>query len=508
MMPLHSFKAKFALLAALLSGLVLAGFAVLAVAVIRRTGLERVDRELLALGDPQVRRGQPPDHWERFDRSLGVLYGEGQSDQYVIRVTDRQGQLLYASPHWPAAANVAVRDLPLPAKAAEPDLPPPPQPEFMPPPRADGRNDRRDAPRPPDRDGFERAPPPHMRLLTPCFVTLAADHRMWRFAVLGNEQVALAVGTDLAGFQAEVRRFRNTCLVTAPAALLLLAAAGWLLAVQALRPVNVLTHVAGGITAAGLDRRVPSLPADREFQNLIDVINAMLARLERSYRQATRFSADAAHELKTPLTILQGQLEQAVQDAASGSREQRTCAELLEEVQRLKTIVRKLLLLAQADAGLLRLNLQRVDLAVLVRDVADDIRTQAPNATVAVDAAADIQVPGDADLLNQAIQNLASNAMKFNDERRVIRLTLRASARQAALTVANTGPGIPDGERERLFERFYRADKARNRRVDGSGLGLSLAREIARAHGGDLTFDRSDADLTVFTLVLPLGATS
>lgn len=507
-MILRSFKAKFALLAVLLSGLVLAGFAFLAMTTMARTGLERVDRELLALGDPQVRRAQPPNHWERFDHSLGVLYGEESSDQYVIRVTNRQGQLLYVSPHWPAAMSLTALNAPAQAVSSAPERPPPQErPAFEPPPHRLDELDRHGPP--PGRDGFEpNAPPAQMRLLAPCFVTRTAGRRTWRFALLGNEQVALVVGTDLAGFQAEIRQFRNTCLVAAPAALLWLAVAGWLLAVQALRPVKVLTHVAAGITAAGLDQRVPSMPADREFQNLIDVINAMFARIERSYRQATRFSADAAHELKTPLTILQGQLEQAVQTAVSGSREQRASAELLEEVQRLKAIVRKLLLLAQADAGQLRLNMQRVDLAALVREVGDDIRTQAPGGKLQIEAAGVVCVKGDVDLLTQAIQNLASNAMKFNDERGVIQLTLHAKTRQAVLTVANTGPGIPDGERERLFERFYRADKARHRRVDGSGLGLSLAREIARAHNGDLTLDRSDASLTVFTLVVPLGAAS
>ncbi len=209
----------------------------------------------------------------------------------------------------------------------------------------------------------------------------------------------------------------------------------------------------------------------------------------------------------TLLTILQGQLEQAVQRAASGSREQLAAAELLEEVQRLKEIVRKLLLFAQADAGQLRLNLQRVDLAGMVRDAGDDIRDQAPGVRLQVEAAGGVLVEGDPDLLNQALQNLASNARKFNDERQEIRIALRAESGRAVLTVANTGPRIPVGDRERLFERFYRADKARNRRVDGSGLGLSLAREITHAHGGDLTLDRSDADLTVFTLTLPLAGT-
>lgn len=511
-MPLRSFQAKFALLAVLLAGLVLAGFAVLAMRTISRLGLDRVDRELLALGDPQVRRPQPPEHWPHFDRSLAVLYGDEQADQYVICVTDPALHPIYAATRWPAGVTLAALGV------SERRVEPPPAPQFRlptpgagrpgppPQPRPDGPELREFPPGGPRGPGGNPLAGPPLRPLPPRFVTQAADGRTWRFAILGNEQVTLVIGTDLAGFQAEIRRFRTTCLVAAPAALLLLAAAGWLLALQALRPVKVLTQVAGSITAAGLDRRVPAMAADREFRELIDVINRMLARIERSYRQATRFSADAAHELKTPLTILQGRLEQAVQGAESGSAGQRVYAELLEEVQRLKSIVRKLLLLAQADAGQLRLNTQRIDVGELVQGVAEDIRDQAPGVRLHVEINSGLVVAGDPDLLGQAIQNLASNALKFNDERQAVQVVLRAAGGRAVLSVSNTGAGIPAGEQERLFERFYRADQARNREIDGSGLGLSLAREIARAHGGDLVLDRSDASLTTFTFTLPLGS--
>jgi heavy metal sensor kinase len=515
-MLVRSFQAKFALLAVLLAGLVLAGFAVLAMRTISRLGLERVDRELLALGDPQVRRPQPPEHWPHFDRSLAVLYGDDQADQYVICVTDPALHPVYAAARWPAGVKLAdlgvaerhVTPLPLPQFRPPPDAAPGGRPGLRPPPRPDEPELREPFPGAPRGPGGNPQAGPPLRPEPPRFVTQAAAGRTWRFAVLGNDQVTLVIGTDLAGFQAEIRRFRNTCLVAAPAALLLLAAAGWLLALRALRPVKVIAHVTGGITAAGLDRRVPVMAADREFRELIDVINGMLARIERSYRQATRFSADAAHELKTPLTILQGQLEQAVQAAPAGSLEQRTCAGLLEEVQRLKSIVRKLLLLAQADAGQLRLNRQRIDVGEMVQRAAEDLRDQAPDIRLQVAAEGGVFIDGDADLLGQALQNLLSNACKFNDDRKDIRIALHAAGGRARLTVANTGAGIPAAEQDRLFERFYRADQARNREVDGSGLGLSLAREIARAHGGDLVLDRSDAELTRFALTLPLAAES
>ena len=173
----------------------------------------------------------------------------------------------------------------------------------------------------------------------------------WRVALLVHPGGRLLLGSDLSELAAENARYRNAFLLAAPLALLLLAGAGGWVAARALRPVEAITATARRITARDLGERVPAVRADREIAQLIEVINGMLERLERSFRQAARFSADAAHELKTPLTILQGQLEQSLQETPDGSPFQRTLSDLLDEVQRLRSIVRKLLLLAQADAG-------------------------------------------------------------------------------------------------------------------------------------------------------------
>jgi two-component system, OmpR family, heavy metal sensor histidine kinase CusS len=294
--------------------------------------------------------------------------------------------------------------------------------------------------------------------------------------------------------------------VAAPIALLLLSAAGWLLAGRALRPVQILTRVAAGVTARGLDQRVPATSADREFQALIDVINGMLERLEHSFRQATRFSADAAHELKTPLTILQGQLQQALQSAPAESAEQRRYADLIEEVQRLKIIVRKLLLLAQADSGQMRLSVERVDLSAAVKELCEDARQLAPGLRVEEDVEPGVAVMADPDLLRQALQNLVSNAIHYNREAGRVAFGLRRQDRQAVFALTNTlSPGTPI-DPGRLFERFYRGDKARSRRnADGAGLGLSLAREIVRAHQGDLVLRELRDDAVTFALTLPLA---
>jgi signal transduction histidine kinase len=197
----------------------------------------------------------------------------------------------------------------------------------------------------------------------PSFATVRAGTESWRLAVAGNEQAVFVVGTSLTEVEADLRRLRNTFLLAVPAILAVLFAAGWLLAGRALRPVKAIAQTTAGITAHRLSERVPPGGAAREFRQLIDVINEMLERLEKSFQQAARFSADAAHELKTPLTVLQGQLEGAIQHAAPGSEEQQRYNALLEEVQRLKSIAQKLLLLARADAGQLALNAAPVDLS-------------------------------------------------------------------------------------------------------------------------------------------------
>jgi len=314
------------------------------------------------------------------------------------------------------------------------------------------------------------------------------------------------MGMRLDVFAAEMGQMRNALLIALPLALLLIGAGGWVLAQRALRPVRKLAFTAEGITAKGLDQRIAIEDDDAEFVRLITIFNRMLDRLEQSFGQAVRFSADAAHELKTPLTILQGELEQALQDAAPGSREQQAYNELLEEVQRLKEIVRKLLLLSRADAGQLTLNLEPVNLSEAVAAVGEDTEVMAPGVTVRRDLAPDLWVNADPDLLGQALRNLASNAIKYNREGGWIEFRLHRAGQTVRLTVTNTGDGIPPADRDRVFERFYRADPAHGRQTDGVGLGLSLAREIARAHQGDLVLEDGAEGTTAFTMVLPATA--
>ena len=486
---LHSFKLKMALFSVCTSGLILLAFALLFMAMIRRAGLERIDRELHGVAQAQMRRPESPEHWARFDASLAAMFGEERPRPFLVKVIDREGHPVYTSPNWPATlSDAALKRSGFFTRRDTPDLRSPPEPLRF----RQGR---------PPGEG----PPPRLIPKPPRFITVQIERRLWRLIMMDNDAMALIVGADLSGFQSDLKRHWNLFAVASPLALLLLAAAGWLLAGQALRPVKILTQVAGGITAKGLDQRVQAGGADQEFQALIDVINGMLNRLEISFLQAARFSSDAAHELKTPLTILQGQLNQALRSAPADSDEQRTYAGLLEETQRLKSIVRKLLLLAQSDAGRLRLSLESVDLSAEIAALCEDVPLLAPGLKVRGELAPHVCVKADPDLLRQVVQNLFSNATKYNREGGTLECRLWQEGPSVTFTLANTTDSELQIDRGRLFERFYRGDPSRSRQVDGSGLGLSLAREISRAHGGELIMDAGETreGWIAFRLTLP-----
>lgn len=213
-----------------------------------------------------------------------------------------------------------------------------------------------------------------------------------------------------------------------------------------------------------------------------------------------------AHELKSPLTVLQGELEHALQAADDGSEQQQTFNALLEEVHRLKAITQKLLLLSRADAGQLPLEKNPLDFSLLVAEAGEDIEDMAPGIRVERDIAPGVQVAADPDLLRQLMQNLISNAVNYNRRGGWIGLNMARNGTSACLSVSNTADGLAAIQLDKLFERFYRADPSRSRDAGGSGLGLSLAREIARMHSGDLKARIVGADTICFELTLPMSA--
>jgi two-component system heavy metal sensor histidine kinase CusS len=345
----------------------------------------------------------------------------------------------------------------------------------------------------------------------------------WRAARVAQKGVTGWVAADLAAPEAEIKdALKDALSVVIPLALALTALGAWVLARYTIRPVNRLREAMRQMNTRALDQRLPSHDEDREFEELIAAYNTMLARLESSFHQASRFSADAAHELKTPLTILRGRLENALQRLGRHSQSQSLArgdradpmdahhalvdelAELLDEVGRLSAITRKLLLLSQADAGQLALSREPVDLSRLLHELRDDADMMAEGHTLDWDIPPGATVVADALLLRQALNNLLSNALRYSLPGSAIGLRLDLTPDWVSLTFSNPCQALSNADKARVFDRFFRADRAHSRRVDGTGLGLSLSREIARAHGGELALVDEPADENHFAIRLTL----
>jgi heavy metal sensor kinase len=293
-------------------------------------------------------------------------------------------------------------------------------------------------------------------------------------------------------------------LIALPLAVGIAALGGWGVAGRALRPVRAATEAAAGITPARLDQRLPVPPVQDEIADLTRVINAMLERMERSFRQAERFAADASHEIRTPLTIIKGEVESALRGTDLAKPVQERLLSVQEEISRLQRVTEQLLLLARLDAGAAQLRHEPVDLARIVREACDDVELVASTHDVVIDISAVGEgfVLGDDEQLRRVVLNLLDNACKFNERGGRIACSLRREEDSILLVIANTGAGIPAELRARVFQRFFRADAARSR--GGHGLGLSLCREIVQAHGGSLELVRDSAPgMTEFCILLP-----
>lgn len=220
---------------------------------------------------------------------------------------------------------------------------------------------------------------------------------------------------DIETFDQGMDQLKRSYYLVLPLALVLAVSGAWLIAQRSLRPVNALTRAVEGVTEVGLDQRIEGSGYETEFQRLIRMHNEMMGRLEKAFYQATRFSADASHELKTPLARLQAEIEAALKNAPHESSDQQVYASLLDEIERLKGITEKLLLLSTSDTGKLKLTLESVNLSEMLKNVVEDCEARAEDRAIDATIPEDVFVEADTVLLEQAIQNLATNAFRYSD---------------------------------------------------------------------------------------------
>jgi len=306
--------------------------------------------------------------------------------------------------------------------------------------------------------------------------------------------------------------------------LVLAGSGGWLLARRALRPVDQMTMTARRIEAEHLAQRLEGAEVNDELGRLARTLNEMLARLEAAFAQVRRFSADASHELKTPLTVLRGEVEVALRNPRDPVEYRRVLTSVLEEVESMTVLVDDLLLLARADAGALRWDMTPVELDRLVEEVAKEgeVLGRGKQVPVKIQEIEPLVVQGDGPRLKQLLRNLVDNSVKYTPSGGQVTLALRAvrcetpatnskfetqsspSPHWAEIEVRDTGIGIAAEALPRIFERFYRVDPARSRETGGAGLGLCIAKTIAEAHGGRIEVQSTPGVGSAFTLLLPL----
>ncbi len=334
----------------------------------------------------------------------------------------------------------------------------------------------------------------HMRVLTAALTNSRGE-------VLGYVQTATSMQV--------VDRARSQMLIVLVlggiGAVAAAAAIGWLAADRALRPLSVITQTAQQISRADdLSRRIPvEGPGDDEVTRLASAFNASMERLEQLFVAQRRFLADVSHELRTPLTAVRGNVDLLER---MGGADPESLRDIRSEAERMTRLVGDLLLLAQADSNSLPLARAPIDLDTLLLDTARETRVLDRSIQIVVGEIDQASVLGDPDRLKQVVLNLVTNAIKYTPAGGRVTLGLSRVEGWARLTVTDTGIGIPVAEQAKIFDRFYRVDKARSRAMGGAGLGLSIAMRITQLHGGrlEVTSEGVPGKGSTFVLWLPL----
>jgi signal transduction histidine kinase len=280
---------------------------------------------------------------------------------------------------------------------------------------------------------------------------------------------------------------------------------GWFLMRRALSPITRLTQAVEHLNTSNLNQQLARTGNGDELDRLTEVFNDMTHRLDESFQRIREFTLHASHELKTPLSLMRNELDTALHDESLSSSERQRVTSLLEEIERLTHIVDGLMFLTKADTGLLALEKTQLRLDELVRDAADDAEVLAHPHQIQcrIEACEPVSVAGDRRRLRQLLLILTDNAVKYNHAGGRLTLALRRRDGHAELTVTNTGPGIPQEQLERVFDRFFRGDPSHNREVDGCGLGLTIAQRLVQAHGGEIFIESNLQRQTSVAVRLP-----
>src|SRR5437016_1552809 len=328
-------------------------------------------------------------------------------------------------------------------------------------------------------------------------------------ARIGARPVLVQVARSEGPIAQNLQQLINILLLGLPFAIAVAGIGGYLLARRALAPIDRMSERARSINAERLNDRLPVDNPDDELGRLAGVFNETLTRLESSFDQMRRFTADASHELRTPLTAIRSVGEVGLRGRRDEVAYRDIIGSMLEEVDRLALLVDRLLMLSRADTGQANLSIDLIDLPRLAEEIADALSVLAEEKNQTINVRFDM-VPrwvGDRMVLRQALLNLVDNAIKYSPAGGAIEVRVAQTQDSTTIDVVDSGPGIPAELQSRIFDRFYRVDKARSRENGGTGLGLAIAKWAVEVNGGRLTLEPTTAG-ACFRVTLPQTATN
>lgn len=350
------------------------------------------------------------------------------------------------------------------------------------------------------------------QLLQPLYEDRRVGHRSFRFLSVDIEvygrRFVVQTGVPEDDILRTLGLFKRYLLSFALLVLLAASAVGYWLSRRALAPVDALTRTARSISGANLGSRLERLNTGDELQRLSDTLNEMLTRIETAFLQVSQFTADASHELRTPISLIRTEAEITLRKSRDEAEYQEALRHILHEAERTSKLIEELLSLARADAGRESLDIHRLDLVETVRQTALNWRqAMASHQLRFTQSLTDrvLFIAGDKTAVSRLLNILLDNAVKYTPAPGSVELTLEEKEERAIITVRDTGIGIGDEDRPRIFERFYRADKARSRELGGAGLGLAIAQWIVEQHRGSIAVLSSPGQGSAFIVELPLA---
>ena len=323
--------------------------------------------------------------------------------------------------------------------------------------------------------------------------------------IVGGRPYVIQVAEPMDDYLEALERFRTAMFVGIPVLLVVAAAIGYWMSTRALRPVDQITRAAQMISPQDLSQRITVPETNDELQRMGETLNQMLQRIESAVTRITQFTADASHELRTPVALIRTRAEVTLAKPRSKDEYIEALKEVLAESERTTALIENLMTLARADSGSETLNFDKINISEIAGEVCAQARTLTEakqlqwSANIPESA---IWVRGDANALRRLLLILIDNAVKYTPPTGSVSLALQRNGTHAEIHVRDTGIGIPESDLPHIFERFYRADKARSRELGGAGLGLSIGHWIANAHGGEIRVESSSGG-SVFLVLLP-----